>query len=69
MRRLLDRLRLRVRSLFRAREVDAELARELRAHLDEEIAANIAAGMSVDEARHAAARQRRCRAPCRAWRP
>ena len=52
--RHLDKLRLRVRSLLRRSDVDRDLARELRAHLDEEIAANIASGMSPDEARESA---------------
>ena len=56
MRRQLDKLRLRLRSLFRGRVVDHELARELRAHLDEEIAAHRAAGMSPEAARQAALR-------------
>lgn len=56
MTRQLDKLRMRVRSLFRSRDVDRELARELRAHLDEEISAHIGAGMTRDEARQAAAR-------------
>jgi len=55
MRRHLDILRLRLRSLFRPAGADRELTRELRVHLDEEIAANLAAGMPPDEARRAAA--------------
>src|SRR5687768_14882707 len=54
MARQFDKLRLRLRSLFRGAEVDRDLARELRAHLDEEIAANVASGMQPDEARAAA---------------
>lgn len=54
MSRHLDKLRLRLRSLFRSSDVERDLARELRAHLEEEIAANIADGMSEDEARRAA---------------
>jgi predicted permease len=54
MRRHLDRLRLRLRSLFGGHRVDRDLGRELRAHLDEEIAANEASGMNRDEARRAA---------------
>ena len=64
-----DVLRLRFRSLFRRAQVEAELAAELRFHLDQQIDENIAAGMSPDEARHAALRtfggveqiQERCR--------
>ena len=52
--RTFDKLRLRLRSLFRGAEVDRDLARELRAHLDEEVAANVASGMAPDEARAAA---------------
>jgi putative ABC transport system permease protein len=54
MTRHLDKLRLRLRSLFRGTDVDRELARELRAHLDEEIAAHVAGGMSAEDARRAA---------------
>ena len=54
--RHLNKLRLRVRSLFRGADVDRDLARELRAHIDEEIAANVANGMSPDEARETALR-------------
>ena len=54
MARQFDKLRLRLRSLFRGAEVDRDLARELRSHLDEETAANVAGGMSPDEARAAA---------------
>ena len=54
MSRHFDRLRLRLRSLFRASDADRDLARELRAHLDEEIASNIADGLSPDEARRLA---------------
>lgn len=49
-----DRLRLRLRSLFRSSDVDRDLAKELQAHLDEEIDANITNGMSRTEARQAA---------------
>ena len=54
MSRHVDKLRLRLRSLFRSSDVDRDLARELRAHLDEEIDANIGAGMSREEARASA---------------
>ncbi|HUR20183.1 MAG TPA: ADOP family duplicated permease [Vicinamibacterales bacterium] len=54
MSRHFDKLRLRVRSLFRGSDVDRELARELRAHVEEETAANIADGMSPDQARRSA---------------
>jgi predicted permease len=45
-----------LRSVFRRAQVEAELAAELRFHLDQQIEENIAAGMSPDEARHAALR-------------
>ena len=54
--RHLDKLRLRLRSLFRSASADSDLTRELRAHLAEETEANIAAGMNPDEARRAALR-------------
>jgi predicted permease len=67
--RAADMLRLRLRSIFRRAQVEAELAAELRFHLDQQVDENIAAGMSPDEARHAALRafggvaqiQERCR--------
>jgi putative ABC transport system permease protein len=52
--RWLDILRLRVRSLVRREQLDAELDRELRAHLDLQIEENLARGMSPAEARRAA---------------
>src|SRR5262245_30844214 len=54
MQRLLDVIRLRARSLFRTHRVDAELDRELRAHLAYQIDENIANGMSPEEARRVA---------------
>ncbi len=56
MRRLVDRLVLRVRSLFRGSSADASLKNEIRVHLEEEIAAYVASGMSPTEARDAALR-------------
>ncbi len=56
MRRLLDRLGHRVRSLVRGTAVDRELERELRFHLESQIEENVAAGMTRDEAYAAAAR-------------
>jgi len=47
---------LRLRSLFRRRNVEQELDEELRYHLDREIESNLAKGISVDEARFAALR-------------
>jgi putative ABC transport system permease protein len=51
------KLRLRLRSLFRSRRVEDELAEELQYHLDGLIADHIAAGASPDDARRAAVRQ------------
>lgn len=56
MRRWLDRAVLRLRSLFRGKDLDLALQREIQGHLDEQIAENIAAGMSPAEARFAALR-------------
>jgi predicted permease len=56
MRRLVDRVLLRVRSLIRGREVDAALKNEIRVHLEEQIEENLAAGMSLRDARDAALR-------------
>ena len=64
-----DIMRLRLRSLFRRSRVEAELAAELRFHLDQQIEENLASGMRPDEARRAALRafggvtqiQERCR--------
>ncbi|MGB9336487.1 MAG: ABC transporter permease [Candidatus Acidiferrales bacterium] len=52
--RWIDRLKLRVRSLFRRGDADAELSEELQFHLQREIEANVAAGMTPVEARRAA---------------
>ena len=56
-RRWTSKISLRVRSLFRREAVDAELDEELRSHLERQIAQNIAAGMSREEARYAALRE------------
>ena len=56
MARTIDRLRLRLRSLFRGAEADASLKDEIRVHLAEQIDVNVAAGMSPQEARTAALR-------------
>jgi len=47
---------LRLRSLFRRDQVEAELNEELRYHLERQVEVNTAAGMSVEEARYAALR-------------
>ena len=52
----LHKMRLLVRALFRRREVEQELDDEIRYHLERQIQANIAAGMSPDEASRAAQR-------------
>ena len=54
MRRLIDVVRLRARSLFRRSRADEELDRELRAHLEYQIEENMSRGMSPDDARRAA---------------
>jgi predicted permease len=54
--RLLDKMRLRLRSLFRRGRVESELDAELRFHLDQLIEEDIASGMTPDEARWAALR-------------
>jgi len=51
-----DKLRMLLHTLFGRKSADAELDRELRFHLDEQIAENRAAGMSEREARQAALR-------------
>ncbi|HEX7958569.1 MAG TPA: ABC transporter permease [Terriglobales bacterium] len=51
-----DKLRLRLRSLFARNAVEQELDAELRFHLEEQIAENVASGMSAEEARSAALR-------------
>jgi predicted permease len=54
VRRLLDVVRLRARSLFQRRRADEELDRELRAHLEYQVEENMSRGMSPDEARRLA---------------
>jgi predicted permease len=55
--RMLNKLALRLRSLFRRDAVNSELDDELRLHIDRQIEQNIAAGMPSDEARYAALRE------------
>jgi predicted permease len=55
--RWFTRTRLRLRSIFLGNRVDDELDEELRFHLEQQVEANLAAGMTADEARHAALRQ------------
>ncbi|HEV2289556.1 MAG TPA: ABC transporter permease [Candidatus Acidoferrales bacterium] len=54
--RYLIKLRLRLHSLFHRDAADTELDEEVRFHVEHQIAANIAAGMSPEEARRAALR-------------
>ncbi|MBV8115480.1 MAG: ABC transporter permease [Silvibacterium sp.] len=55
--RWLDKLRMRTEMLFQRGRAAGRLDDELRFHLDQQIAENLAAGMSEDEARHAALRE------------
>ncbi|HEV8628926.1 MAG TPA: ABC transporter permease [Thermoanaerobaculia bacterium] len=55
--RLLDRLRLRLRSLFHRREVEAELRAEIEFHLEQEIAELVAKGLDPRQARSEARRR------------
>jgi len=55
--RLWNILRLRSRTLVRRERVESDLERELRFHLDQQTAENIAAGMPPSEARRAAIRR------------
>ncbi len=50
-------VRMRVRSLLRRGRVEAELEKELRFHVEQEMEANVAAGMAPAEARYAALRR------------
>jgi putative ABC transport system permease protein len=54
--RWLMQLRMRIQILFRRGQAGARLDEELRFHLEQQIAENIAAGMSAEEARYAALR-------------
>ena len=51
------KLQLRGKALFHRNVVDCEMEQELRFHLEQQIAANIAAGMPPEEARYAALRE------------
>ena len=53
---MLDRFMMRFRMLFSRNKAQRELDRELRDHLDRQVAENIARGMNPDEARTAALR-------------
>src|SRR5215472_7237441 len=54
--RTLKELRLSIRSLFRRRQEERQLNDELQFHLERQIEQNLAAGMPLEEARHAALR-------------
>ena len=54
--RLLYTARLRIRSLFRRDRVEQELEDEFRDHIERRIEADVARGMTTDEARYAALR-------------
>jgi hypothetical protein len=55
--RLLYRIGRLLRSLARKERLDAELSEELRFHMERQIAENVAAGMSPEDARQAALRE------------
>ena len=52
----LRKISRRVCALFRPEKLDADMAEEMRAHLERRTQANLAAGLSADEARYAAQR-------------
>ena len=54
---MLQRLSLRLRALFRRRQIDGELDEELRFHIERQTEANIEAGVKPEEARYAALRK------------
>lgn len=54
--RSLDKLRLRLRSVFRRSSLEQELESEMRFHLDQQIEENLASGMAPPDARQAALR-------------
>src|SRR6516225_4834829 len=54
--RLRDIVRLRLRSVFRRAAVESDLDEELRYHLEREVDANVAAGVSREQARFMALR-------------
>ena len=57
MRRLLDRMRHRLRSLVKGRTLDASLRKEIELHLAELTAEHVSAGLSPADARAAALRE------------
>lgn len=54
LRRWLDVSLLRIRAVFRKRRADADLDRELRAHLEHQVAENVSRGMTPNEAMRSA---------------
>src|SRR5260370_22230312 len=52
-----QRIQRRIEGLFQRRKLDADMAEEMRAHIEMRTRENIEAGMSADEARYAAMRQ------------
>src|SRR6187399_530448 len=52
--RLIDRITATLRAVFRNTQVDADLAEEMRDHIERDTAANIRRGMTPDAARRAA---------------
>ena len=55
--RFMDKIRLRLQSLFRRNAANDGLDSELRFHVERQTAANIAAGMPPDDARITALRE------------
>ena len=49
--------RTKLRALVRKEKLDAEMAEEMRLHLEAQTRVNLAAGMSPEDARYAAQRQ------------
>jgi predicted permease len=54
---LLRQILFRLQPFFRRRKIEAELSEEMRTHLEMQTEANLAAGMSPEEARYAALRE------------
>ena len=52
--RWLSAIRLRLRGIFRRSDVERDLGDEMRDHIESQLAANLAAGMTPDDARRAA---------------
>src|SRR5437667_9888230 len=52
-----QRVQRRIEGLFQKRKLDADMAEEMRAHIEMRTRENSEAGMSADEARYAAMRQ------------